>query len=71
MDFTFNVPAGYSEVRVALTWPDTPSTVGGAEVINDMDLYSVYDSGMVARGGSGSLDDTVEYTKITTGTTGT
>jgi subtilisin family serine protease len=61
-DFTFNVPAGYDEVRVVLTWADP---AGPNEVDNDLDLLYVRDADGVSRGSSTSYDDTVEYVTIT------
>jgi hypothetical protein len=61
-DFTFNVPAGYDEVRVVLTWADP---AGANEVDNDLDILHVRDADGVSRGYSTSYDDPVEYVKIT------
>lgn len=64
MDFTFNVPSGYEEVRVVLTWADP---AGSAEVANDLDVLSVKDANGINRGSSTSYDDTVEYVRIPAG----
>ncbi len=64
MDFTFNVPSGYEEVRVVLTWPDP---AGSTEVSNDLDILRVKDGGGTIRGSSASYDDTVEYVSIPAG----
>ncbi|MCF8055149.1 MAG: S8 family serine peptidase [Desulfocapsa sp.] len=61
-DFTVNVPAGYEEVIVVLTWADP---AGSNEVDNDLDILSVKDADGVHRGSSSSFDDPVEYVKIT------
>jgi len=61
-DFTFNVPDGYDEVIVVLTWADP---AGSNEVDNDLDIYSVKDADGVNRGISSTPDDPVEYVKIT------
>ncbi|MCP4539796.1 MAG: S8 family serine peptidase [Chloroflexi bacterium] len=61
-DFTFNVPDGYEEVRVVLTWADP---AGSNEVDNDLDISSVRDANGVHRGSSSAPDDPVEYVKIT------
>ncbi|MBN2390039.1 MAG: S8 family serine peptidase [Anaerolineae bacterium] len=61
-DFTFNVPAGYDEVRVVLAWADP---AGANEVDNDLDILNVRDANGVSRGYSTSNDDTVEYVRIT------
>ncbi|MBK8985834.1 MAG: S8 family serine peptidase [Chloroflexi bacterium] len=66
----FTVPAGFSEVRVVLTWADPVAGANNDDVINDLDLR-VYDANNVLRGSSITVDDTVEYVKITTGTPGT
>lgn len=67
----FTVPAGFSEVRVALTWADpVAGAVGNDDVINDLDVR-VYDANNVLRGSSITVDDTVEYVKITSGAPGT
>ncbi len=68
-EHTFNVPAGFDEVRVALTWADPVAGDGTDDVINDLDLR-VYDANDVLVGYSGTSDDTVEYLKITSGTPG-
>jgi len=65
-DFTFNVPSGYEEVRVVLTWADP---AGSTEVNNDLDISSIKDAGGTHRGGSSKFDDTVEY--VTVGSGGT
>lgn len=67
---TFTVPAGFTEVRVALTWADPVAGANNDTVINDLDLR-VYDANNVLRGSSITIDDTVEYVKITTGMPGT
>lgn len=67
---TFTVPAGFSEVRVALTWADPVAGANNDDVINDLDVR-VYDANNMLRGSSVTVDDTVEYVKITTGTAGT
>jgi hypothetical protein len=61
-DFTFNVPAGYDEVRVVLTWADP---AGSNEVDNDLDLLYVRSADGISRGSSTSYDDPVEYVRIT------
>jgi hypothetical protein len=66
---TFNVPSGFSEVRVALTWADPVAGANNDTVVNDLDLR-VYDANNVLRASSRTLDDTVEYVKITTGAPG-
>jgi hypothetical protein len=63
-DHTFTVPAGYSEIRIALTWADPVAGAGSDTVINDLDLR-VYDANNSLRGSSLTVDDTVEYIKIT------
>jgi hypothetical protein len=63
-DFTFNVPSGYQELRVVLTWSDP---AGATEVNNDLDILSVRDPDGISRGSSSSYDDTVEYVKIPAG----
>jgi hypothetical protein len=60
-DFTFNVPEGYQEVRVVLTWADPP---GATEAINDLDILSIRDSTGDWRGWAASLDDNVEYARL-------
>ena len=67
---TFTVPAGFDEVRVALTWADPVSAAGNDNVINDLDV-KVYDSTGVLVSSSSTADDTVEYVKVTNGTPGT
>ncbi len=62
----FNVPAGFSEVRVVLTWADPVAGANNDTVVNDLDLR-VYDANNTLRGSSITIDDTVEYVKITTG----
>jgi len=70
-DHTFTVPAGFSEVRVALAWSDPVAAGAGNDgVVNDLDLR-VYDANNVLRASSLKVDDTVEYVKITTGAPGT
>jgi hypothetical protein len=67
---TFTVPAGFSEVRVALTWADPVAGANNDTVINDLDVR-VYDANNTLRGSSLTIDDTVEYVKVTTGAPGT
>lgn len=67
MTFNFSVPAGFSEVRVVLTWNDPP---GSTEGINDLDLR-VYDGGGTQVGSSTTYDDNVEYVRVTSGASGT
>jgi hypothetical protein len=69
-DHTFTVPSGFSEVRVVLTWADPVAGANNDDVINDLDVR-VYDANNVLRGSSATIDDTVEYMKITTGAPGT
>jgi hypothetical protein len=69
-DHTFTVPSGFTEVRVVLTWADPVAGANNDTVINDLDLR-VYDANNVLRGSSLTIDDTVEYIKVTTGTPGT
>jgi hypothetical protein len=66
----FTVPTGFSEVRVVLTWADPVAGANNDTVINDLDVR-VYDGNNILRGSSLTVDDTVEYVKITTGTPGT
>ena len=66
IDFIFQVPAGYDEVVVTLTWPDP---AGAAEVVNDLDLVSISDANGLNRGFSTSSDDTVEFIRIPAGGT--
>ena len=61
LDFSFDVPVGYQEVRVVLTWADP---AGSTEVINDLDVQGIRDGGGIWRSGAASLDDTVEYVRI-------
>jgi subtilisin family serine protease len=63
-DFTFDVPSGYEELRIVLTWSDP---AGSTEVSHDLDIWSVKDPGGTERGYSTSFDDTVEYVKIPAG----
>ncbi len=63
-DHNFTVPAGYSEIRIALTWADPVAGANNDTVINDLDLR-VYDANNTLRGSSLTVDDTVEYIKIT------
>jgi hypothetical protein len=67
---TFTVPAGFSEVRVVLTWADPVAGANNDTVINDLDVR-VYDANNTLRGSSLTIDDTVEYVKVTTGAPGT
>jgi len=67
---TLSVPAGFSEVRVALTWVDPVAGNGTDDVINDLDVR-VYDANGTFVGGSATADDTVEYVKVTSGAPGT
>jgi hypothetical protein len=67
---TFTVPAGFSEVRVALTWADPVAGANNDTVINDLDVR-VYDGNNTLRGSSLTIDDTVEYVKVTNGAPGT
>jgi hypothetical protein len=69
-DHTFTVPAGFSEIRVALTWADPVAGANNDTVINDLDLR-VYDGNNVLRVSSLTIDDTVEYVKIASGAPGT
>jgi subtilisin len=66
---TLIVPAGFSEVRVVLTWADRVAGANNDTVINDLDVR-VYDASNTLRGSSLTVDDTVEYIKVTTGTPG-
>ncbi|MFO7539366.1 MAG: S8 family serine peptidase, partial [Chloroflexota bacterium] len=66
----FTVPAGFSEVRIVLTWADPVAGANNDTVINDLDVR-VYDANNVLRGSSLTIDDTVEYLKISSGTPGT
>ena len=66
---TLTVPAGFSEVRVALTWADPVAGDGTDDVINDLDVR-VYDANGTFVGGSATADDTVEYVKATSGAPG-
>lgn len=66
---TFTVPAGFSEVRVVLTWADPVAGANNDSVINDLDVR-VYDANNILRGSSLTLDDTVEYVKVTSGEPG-
>jgi len=59
--FSFDVPAGYEEVRVVLTWADPH---GDTEVFNDLDVLWVKDALGTGCGSAVSLDDTVEYVHI-------
>ena len=66
VDFTFEVPAGYGDVRLALTWPDP---AGGTEVANDLDLY-VYSNSACAgspAAASTTTADTVECVSVAAG----
>ncbi|GIK40877.1 MAG: hypothetical protein BroJett011_47100 [Chloroflexota bacterium] len=67
---TFTVPAGFDEVRVALTWADPVAASGNDNVINDLDV-KVYDGSGALVGSSTTPDDTVEYVKVTGGAPGT
>jgi subtilisin family serine protease len=67
---TFSVPAGFDEVRIALTWADPVAAAGNDNVINDLDV-KVYDGSGALVGSSLTADDTVEYIKVTNGTPGT
>jgi serine protease AprX len=67
---TFTVPAGFSEVRVVLTWADPVAGANNDTVINDLDVR-VYDANNTLRGSSLTIDDTVEYIKVTNGAPGT
>lgn len=69
-DHTFSVPAGFDEVRVVLTWADPVAGNGTDDVINDLDLR-VYDGNNTLVGYSLTVDDTVEYVKVTSGAPGT
>jgi hypothetical protein len=63
LDFEFQVPAGYNQVRVALTWSDP---AGANDAVNDLDLY-VYAGACGAgplAGASASFDDTVEFANV-------
>ena len=62
--FDFNVPAGFKEVRVYLTWSDPPSL--SAEVVDDLDLR-VYDAAGTLAGISATFDDTVEALRLGSG----
>lgn len=66
LDFTVNVPAGYEEVRIALTWADP---AGSTEVANDLDIASVKDGAGAYVGASSSYDDPVEYVLVPGGYT--
>ena len=66
----FTVPEGYSEIRVALAWADPVAGANNDSVINDLDVR-VYDANDTLRASSLSIDDTVEYVKITSGAPGT
>lgn len=65
-----SLPAGFDEVRVALTWADPVAAAGNDNVINDLDVR-VYDGSGALVGSSETADDTVEYVKVTNGTPGT
>jgi subtilisin family serine protease len=62
-EFSFDVPPGYDEVRLVLTWADPP---GATEAINNLDIDWVRDGSGVTRGSATSLDDNVEYVRIST-----
>jgi hypothetical protein len=66
---TFTVPAGFTEVRVALAWADPVAGANNDSVINDLDVR-VYDANNILRGSSLTIDDTVEYVKVTSGAPG-
>ena len=66
-EYYFDVPSGFKEVRVTLTWPDP---AGSVELTNDLD-FGVYDGNGNYVGGSYSSDDNVENRKFTTGASGT
>ncbi|UCF81771.1 MAG: S8 family serine peptidase [Acidobacteriota bacterium] len=66
-DHIFTVSAGFAEVRVYLTWSDPATTT--TEVVNDLNLR-VYDDTAALVGSSLSLDDTVEYVRLTSGAAG-
>jgi len=68
--YTLNIPAGFSEVRVALAWMDPVAGDGTDDVINDLDVR-VYDGSGALIGSSLTPDDTVEYVKVTSGVPGT
>ena len=67
IDFTFDVPAGYEEVIVVLTWADP---AGATEAINDLDISYVRDGSGITRGSSSRIDDNVEYVRIPAGYAG-
>jgi subtilisin family serine protease len=67
---TFTVPAGFDEVRIALTWADPVAAAGNDNVINDLDVR-VYDGSGAWLSSSSTTDDTVEYIKVTDGMPGT
>ena len=60
-DFTFDVPAGYEEVRVVLTWAD-PASRHRSDQRPGCPLGQGW--GGTWRGVAASLDDTVEYARI-------
>ena len=64
--YEFDVPNGFKEVRVTLTWSD-PS--GSTELWNDLD-FSILDANNNLIGGSSSYDDTVEHYVVKSGTPG-
>jgi subtilisin family serine protease len=70
IDVNLSVPAGYNELRVALAFPDIPSIPGGAEGINDLDVF-VYDNSNTLVGTSAKYDESAEFVKVTGGGTGT
>lgn len=68
VELTFDVPAGFLEVRVFMTWADPPSS--STEVVNDLDLR-VYDSTGTLVGSSLYNDETVEWVRTSNGQSGT
>ena len=69
VQFTFDVPQGYNDVRLALTWADP---AGGVEVANDLDLY-VYKNATCTGtpiAASATLDDVVEFVTVAAGQPG-
>ncbi|MFN7965295.1 MAG: S8 family peptidase [Acidobacteriota bacterium] len=67
VELTFDVPAGFREVRVYIAWSDPSSS--STEVVNDLDLR-VYDAANVLVGSSTFNDETVESVRVTSGTSG-
>jgi len=68
-DFSFDVPAGFKEVKATLTWVD-PEGSEIDETLSDLDLALLYPNGSEADASS-SFDDTVEHVSCTNGPAGT